>query len=533
MRMLCPFPFKELICLFIVSLFYSFDLAQKNEIELNEVHFADIQITFSKGAERQLETLISQYESEPLLKNIHQLESYLSLLDKSLEKEKVPQDYKYLCLYKYYLSKKENSKDGFWNLETDKARQLNLRVDNQIDERFNLVSSTYEVAKEMRRNNIYFANWLINMLTIEMGFQNTREYVLSHYSRSDVVGNRKWLITEETHPRIIEIVAFKLFVEQKMSSHFQGKVKILVDSKQERKTLKQIANDNLISEVDLKKYNLWLNRKRIPDDKIYPVLIPIPQTGFEPSITVQNDISQLDARITDQDFVKPTENNELPVEDYYSLRKSQEELRQIIEQQEREYYAQQGKGQDLYKTVGTTPISTPAATHEVLLGQTLYEIARLYNISVYDLREYNQLKQQEDIYPGQVLYLSTFSAPVNNTISPTKVIHTVRLGENLSIIARAYQVSVNDLILWNQIASSDYIRLGQNLTIYVYADNHRILKTSQNSINQFSVLRGQPFNTAQKLSSSVTEEDMPMRGASKYKSSNKNVKLLWIPTLKK
>jgi LysM repeat protein len=48
-----------------------------------------------------------------------------------------------------------------------------------------------------------------------------------------------------------------------------------------------------------------------------------------------------------------------------------------------------------------------AKIHTVKQGETLYRISRRYNLSVEQLRQYNQLDQKASIYPGQKLKVSS------------------------------------------------------------------------------------------------------------------------------
>jgi LysM repeat protein len=50
---------------------------------------------------------------------------------------------------------------------------------------------------------------------------------------------------------------------------------------------------------------------------------------------------------------------------------------------------------------------TKAKIHTVKQGETLYRISRRYNLSVEQLRQFNQLDQQASIYPGQKLKVSS------------------------------------------------------------------------------------------------------------------------------
>lgn len=45
-------------------------------------------------------------------------------------------------------------------------------------------------------------------------------------------------------------------------------------------------------------------------------------------------------------------------------------------------------------------------------------------------------------------------------------IHTVKKGDTLHKIARRYSVTVDDLILWNNIKDRNLIYIGQEINIY-------------------------------------------------------------------
>ena len=47
------------------------------------------------------------------------------------------------------------------------------------------------------------------------------------------------------------------------------------------------------------------------------------------------------------------------------------------------------------------------------------------------------------------------------------VVYTVAKGDNLTKIAHAYGVTVNDLVYWNRIANPNLILVGQKIKIYI------------------------------------------------------------------
>lgn len=106
-------------------------------------------------------------------------------------------------------------------------------------------------------------------------------------------------------------------------------------------------------------------------------------------------------------------------------------------------------------------------THIVQPKETLYAIARMYNIGVMDLVNWNDLDLQQGIKPGQVLKL-TENQPVKNMPAPSKtaseVVHEVRSSDTLYSIARQYGVTIKEIMDWNE--KKDFsLAVGEKLKI--------------------------------------------------------------------
>ena len=106
-------------------------------------------------------------------------------------------------------------------------------------------------------------------------------------------------------------------------------------------------------------------------------------------------------------------------------------------------------------TDGDTSTQASARTATVRSGDTLSGIASRHSVSVRDLRQWNGLSTSR-IQPGQTLRLTAPDAEA--------VQYTVKRGDSLDRIARAYGVSISDLRSWNNLRGSR-IYPGQRLTI--------------------------------------------------------------------
>lgn len=112
----------------------------------------------------------------------------------------------------------------------------------------------------------------------------------------------------------------------------------------------------------------------------------------------------------------------------------------------------------------TKPVVTAETNHTVEKGETLYSISQIYKISVIEIMEWNDLLSST-LDVGQVLVIKGNAAkPPPDYILDGMRIHVVQAGEGLYAVARTYEVSVDDLVSWNDL-SSTALNLGQELIV--------------------------------------------------------------------
>jgi membrane-bound lytic murein transglycosylase D len=127
------------------------------------------------------------------------------------------------------------------------------------------------------------------------------------------------------------------------------------------------------------------------------------------------------------------------------------------------------------KPIIKDPVTTKPQTHVVSSGETLFSISKKYDVSVSQIKEWNNITGNS-INSGQRLVVSnkkTSNAvigkesvtetkkPVSNSGSTS---HTVTRGETLYSISRKYDVSVNDIKKWNNMADNE-IMVGSKIII--------------------------------------------------------------------
>lgn len=130
--------------------------------------------------------------------------------------------------------------------------------------------------------------------------------------------------------------------------------------------------------------------------------------------------------------------------------------------------------------------STARKTHTVAPGQTLFAISKLNNVSVENIKKWNNLSSN-DLNVGQTLFMDSetkSSSKVasgqnqtkvgsgNNTNASQendrsgKVVHAVEPSQTLFSISKIYNVTVDDIKSWNNLQGND-LEVGQKLTIKV------------------------------------------------------------------
>ena len=101
-----------------------------------------------------------------------------------------------------------------------------------------------------------------------------------------------------------------------------------------------------------------------------------------------------------------------------------------------------------------------AATHKVKSGDTLSAIAVEYNTTVKEIKKENKL-DSDLIFTGQELKIDDLKV---ETKEETKT-HKVKSGDTVAKLAEKYEVTVANIVAWNELKSADLIMVGQVLNV--------------------------------------------------------------------
>lgn len=101
--------------------------------------------------------------------------------------------------------------------------------------------------------------------------------------------------------------------------------------------------------------------------------------------------------------------------------------------------------------------------YTVVRGDALYKIASKFNVTIADIVKWNSISNPNLIYVGQKLIVGWTDTPVPP--EPEKVYYTVKRGDNLSKIAKLYDTTVQQIVAWNNIKNPNLIYTGQVLRV--------------------------------------------------------------------
>ena len=130
-----------------------------------------------------------------------------------------------------------------------------------------------------------------------------------------------------------------------------------------------------------------------------------------------------------------------------------------------------GKVLNIPKNNGSNPNNMFMYT--VKRGDTLYSIAKKYNTTAKKIIDLNYLKSP-NLSIGQVLRIPEMYTPENEMILPNYTNYIVERGDTLYSIAKKYNVSVDTIIKDNSL-STNTLNIGQTLKIRVPSADGNII----------------------------------------------------------
>ncbi len=393
------------------------------------MEFGGIKLVIEEPARREIQESVNSLTANPRYFNIHvqRARSYFPIIERVFREEQVPLDFKYLVLQESALIPDAVSSSdavGFWQFKDFTALEMGLRVDRQIDERMNIVSSSRAAARYMKKNNQrYFDNWIITLMAYQMGPGAAIKAGGEKYK-----GQKTMRIDRRTYWYIKKFLAHKVAFE----GYVEGPAELtfVEVTNASGKSFDAVAQETKTSSEKVAEYNKWLRKGKIPDDRMYTVLLPV-EKGDQPAVIAER-VAVADKPQTSPPPATRSSGSSGPSWNYDIAEPG------AFPDYSNKSAARSGKITEINgKPAVIARVNDRAAT-----------LAGRGGISVSKFLRINDMSARDKVQEGQVYYLK------NKRSKPKAYYHVVAKGENLWGISQAYGMKVSKLRQRNRIRTN-------------------------------------------------------------------------------
>lgn len=413
--------------LLISILFINFShqaVAQGPEVP-REMRFADLTIKINEQARREIQLDVDALHRNKIYFNnkAERAHLYFPLVERELREAGVPEDFKYLVLQESSLipdAVSSSNAVGFWQFKQGTAEEVFLRVDNQVDERKNIVASSRGAALYLKKNNNQFDNWMCALVSYQMGLGGAKAYFGSQFNGKKVIE-----VDRNSHWYFKKFLAHKVAFENHTGATFVSNAGYLEEAKiQGPTTMREVSSRLGVSEEHLMEYNKWANRGEIPGDKTYSVLFLRQGTPPSRPIVAQKNgpPSAQQSQISAYGFPRVTGNqqnanspNQIRVNNIDGIKAANTTTQVNFAEKTGIKANRFRKLNDLnrndpvvagqYYYLDKKAPKAEVANHVVMPGETLWSISQKYGIRLAALKAKNRIRTDDDLTPGMVLNL--------------------------------------------------------------------------------------------------------------------------------
>jgi len=413
----------------------------------DEIEFGGMRLTFTDGLKRLLKSDIELITKSPkgFQIKVDRADLYFPLIEKVLKEEGLPDDFKYLALQESSLVPDAVSTSkavGYWQFKKESAVEVGLRVDHEVDERMNIISSTRGAGKYLKKNNVTLNNWIYALLSYNTGLGGVKSLVKDKY-----IGAKEMTIDQHMHWYVIRFLAHKLAYQNAVGKHFNPSLLLAEYKDCNNKTLREIASETQLDITTIESYNKWLLKHSIPNDRIYSVILPVTpqQLAMLKEKSLIHDSNPTGVLVAETHVIPVSKEKKRIKEDKDKLSEKPKKRR--------------------FNFSGDIDQSTIALLTEINRiraikakeGDTPDKLAIQGGISVEDFLRYNDLKSFESKVPGKIYFLQP------KRKKAVVAYHTVKAGESLKDISQEFGISVHSIRSKNRMKKGERLEDGRVL----------------------------------------------------------------------
>lgn len=425
---------------------------------------------------------------------------YMPIFEQALEEAGLPLELKYLPVVESALNPNAVSKHGatgLWQFMLATGKGLGMEVNSLVDERRDPYVSSRKAARYLKDLHSTYGDWSLAIAAYNCGPGAVNKAVRR-------VGDGKhdfWSIYEYLSPETRGYVPAFIAANYVMNYYPEHGISPVIPTKPLVTDTVGVAGRvhfNQISEVldipveELRLLNPQFRADLIPGSPEKPYMLILPSQQVHAYIVSEDQIKGHEAeRYARRDVVEP---GDMPSESSVEMEMadpSAADVRQTLA-------ADNLPAEEPAMPARQTPAAGRPATHKVAAGETLASIAALYGVTPAEVKRWNNLRRNS-VRVGQQLRVAVdaqaetsvsadSSVPASRQqVSPAKAKrqsksassskkgkkgrkeakptqHSIKNGENLTVIAKKYGVSVDEIKRANNMKDDD-IRAGKSIKI--------------------------------------------------------------------
>jgi membrane-bound lytic murein transglycosylase D len=233
------------------------------------------------------ELLINMYWQSQTMLFLKKSKRFFSIMEPILQKNNVPDDFKYLSLIEsgfFPTAVSPAGAVGLWQILEGTARDYKLEVNSEIDERYHIEKATEAACKYLLESFAVYKNWTMAAASYNAG----RAGINRQIGRQKEMDYYDLLLTEETARYIYRILAIKLIIANPerygfyLSEHdYYPQVpyyEVTLDGSVQ--SFAEFAKRYGISYKTLKWMNPWLRDTKLTNSSKKTYYVKIPRKGL-------------------------------------------------------------------------------------------------------------------------------------------------------------------------------------------------------------------------------------------------------------
>ena len=420
---------------------------------------------------------------------------YLPMMRGILRQHGMPEDLVYLALIESGFSCQAYSRAhavGPWQFIRGTGKRYGLTINYWVDERRDPVKATHAAARYLKDLHQEFGSWYLAAAAYNAGEGKIRR-ALKRYKADNfwsISQGRRYYLKRETRQYVPKMIAAALIAKEPDKYGFSD---IKYEKPLAYDVVKVHPGTSLgvaaklagIKSKDLNDLNPELRRWAVPPTGgMYELRIPRGEKASFEVAYAKLPVRQRKARVgavtvrvhRGDTLGRIAKTHGVSLRDLMAMNPNLNPRRLRIGQAvvvppgrgSRSVQVAQSSSSLTRRSLAGSPRGTRKIHHTVKSGDTLWHIARSYNIDWRDILRWNG-RHTSRLQPGQHLVLYVPSAKAEGKVdtkpaSSGDLIYVVRRGDNLWNIGRRYGVTPNQLKRWNNLRSSA-IAPGDKLTV--------------------------------------------------------------------